>query len=409
MKPGFDIVICGAGPAGCTLAIHLASHGLRVAVFDKNRFPRPKICGDALSGKVLNILKRIPGNLYQKFILEIPKTPSSGIRFTSPGRQNLDVPFSLAKEDNSEPSGYLCRREVFDNFLFQELKRYKNISIFENEGVRDVVQYVDYILIKSDLRELTASMIAGADGVHSVVRRKLLKNPGSDTHSCLAVRAYFKNVESDNPQNLIELMFLRQLLPGYFWIFRENDGLFNVGMGMLKSTIKEKRIVLKKLFFKIIENEPSVSARFRNAILTEKPEAHLIPVSDLSFRCTGNRFILLGDAARLVDPFSGEGIGNAMGSAESAVPLILECVRNSDFSAERLKTYELKIKQRFGNEFNTMMLLQNLLKYPFLMDFIVKKANRNESLRNVISGMYSNTNQRRKLGNPVFWVKVLFS
>ena len=76
----FDIIITGAGPAGSTAALMLAETGLNIAVVDKATFPRDKVCGDALSGNVINTLKRLPDNIYLKFLNEFDsKLPSLGI------------------------------------------------------------------------------------------------------------------------------------------------------------------------------------------------------------------------------------------------------------------------------------------------------------------------------------------
>ena len=80
----FDLVIVGAGPAGCTTALNLAGSGLRVALVDKSVLPADKTCGDALSGTVLKVLKRLPGNCFDEFLKLEPQRIHHGEYVLSP-------------------------------------------------------------------------------------------------------------------------------------------------------------------------------------------------------------------------------------------------------------------------------------------------------------------------------------
>ena len=122
-----DIIIVGAGPAGATMAIMLAGSGLQVALVDKEKFPRGKICGDALSGQVVSILRRMPDGIYDDFLAGVPKTPSHGTRFISPGMHILDLPF--ARTGQAEAPGYICQRRTFDEFLLSRARRTGNTTV----------------------------------------------------------------------------------------------------------------------------------------------------------------------------------------------------------------------------------------------------------------------------------------
>jgi geranylgeranyl reductase family protein len=406
LKHDFDIIIAGAGPAGCTLALHLAQLGLKIAVFEKDTFPRAKICGDALSGKVINVLKRLPGDIYSQFLRNVQKQPSDGIRFISPGHRIIDVPFSLQKNEIDPPPGYICSRYNFDRFLFSQLARYENIHVFEGIAIHDVFISDTGINALTQTGQFTANLIVGADGVHSVVRRKLSVGYVHPRHFCLGIRGYYSGVEQVFPGNFIELMFLKPLLPGYFWIFKGNDGLANVGLGLLKTRIINDKIGLSQLMNRLIHDDLMLKPRFSNAKPEGKPQAHPLPLATFPCRRAGNRYLLLGDAGFMVAPFSGEGIGNAMGSAESAVPVVRECFERGDFSAALLSGFELKIKKRFGNEFRIMNIMQRLVRYPGLMDLVVKKAAGNEEIRNMLTAMFNNEDIRARLTRPGFYLKL---
>jgi menaquinone-9 beta-reductase len=136
-----------------------------------------------------------------------------------------------------------------------------------------------------------------------------------------------------NENNPIEIYFLKDILPGYFWIFHLPGGKANVGMGMLASAVINQGINFKQKFDELICNEP-LRSRFKYATRNGEIKGHMLPLGFDKRIISGNRFLLTGDAAALIDPLTGEGVGNAMRSGRVAVAHILECFRTGIFSAE---------------------------------------------------------------------------
>src|SRR5690606_348612 len=89
-----DVCIIGGGPGGCSAALALARHGVPVTVLEKAVFPRHKVCGDALSGKVMRTLERLDPALAAEVKAEADAMPSWGVTFVAPGGKALRVPFS---------------------------------------------------------------------------------------------------------------------------------------------------------------------------------------------------------------------------------------------------------------------------------------------------------------------------
>ena len=404
----FDLLIAGAGPAGCTLALNLAGKGLSIGIIEKDVFPRNKICGDALSGKVLSVMKRIPGDVYDDFLQNVDKIPSRGIRFFAPNHHEIDIPFLLNGMAGDQAPGYVCRRNDFDNFMFGKLKDYHNIKVFQGERLTQVTSHPEYILAKTHNHEFRGKVIAGADGVHSVVRKNLGGNGIPRKHFCVGIRGYYEHVTGLHPENFIELIFLKNLLPGYFWIFPSTGGMVNAGFGMLQSRISERRVNLAHLLDDIITSDPLVAPRFLNARPVSKPQAHILPLGTLHFNRSGQRFILLGDAGFLVDPFSGEGIGNAMASGEIAAAILEENFKNDDFSAQALKPYDIRLRHRFSEEFRTLSVMQYLAGSHHLFNLVVDKARKNKELVELMTLMYTNGNVMKKLTRPGFYARLLF-
>jgi len=352
---------------------------MKIALVDKADLPAEKICGDALSGTVLKVLQRFPGNCFEEFLKLEPKIPSWGIRFAAPNGDLLDVPFVLDKTPETPPPGYICRRKIFDGFLQQQVRDLTTFSLIGNFPVKEILREKETFLLKGENEDLRCRMIIGADGAHSTVGRILASHSLNHKQYCLGVRAYFKGVKDLHPQNFIELHFLEDILPGYFWIFPMADGLANVGMGILYEKMKAAPESLSAMLQEIIHTHPALSARFAGAEMEGKIEAHGLPLGPDPKSISGGGFLLAGDAASLVDPFSGEGIGNAMVSGEIAAGLIREAFAANNFSAGFLKQYDERIRKRLGRELKTSHRIQELCSHPALFNLVVKKANKNKS------------------------------
>ncbi len=407
MSELFDLIIVGAGPAGLTLALNLAETGMKIGILEKDIFPRKKICGDALSGKVLNILKRLPEPAYHNFLLEVPKIPSQGICFTAPNGLKLDLPFYSSGESQKEAAGFICPREEFDHFLLKQVKRYPNIKVFEGIKVTNVTTNEKNASIQTDKGQFLSKVVVGADGVHSKVRSLLSSRKISKTHFCLGIRQYYEQVKDLHQDNFIELIFLKELLPGYLWIFPGPDGRSNVGLGMLQSQVSRKKINVSLLLHHLLSTHPLLKSRFSSAIPIGKAEAHSLPLGPLNMPLSGNRFLLTGDAAFLVDPFSGEGIGNAMASAEVAARILKKAFLGDEIHPEILKEYDLGIQKRMGNELKTSAMVQRLAHSPWLFNFVMNKAGRNNNLREIFREMYINAETKKKLTRPGFYLGLL--
>jgi geranylgeranyl reductase family protein len=364
-----DIIIVGAGPAGATMALMLAGSGLEVTVIDKDRFPRDKICGDALSGKVVSILKRMPDGIFEEFLEKVPKTPSYGIRFVSPGLHTADIPFKPGIP--GLPPGYICPRREFDAFLVSKIKDCGNIRLIEGEKVVQIRREDDSVIAVTDQSKVTGRMIAGADGVHSAVRFMLAHDKPSREQLCTGVRAYFEGVAGFHPEHYIELFFLQELLPFYFWIFPEVNGRCNAGLAILQTDISSTRVNAGAMFDEIIRLHPEIAPRFAGARMVGRAEAHALPLGTRPGPFSGDRFLLLGDAASLVDPFTGEGIGNAMASGEVAARVVKGCLVKGDLTSEGLREYDVQLKRRIGRELHRSSILQKMARSARLFDFII--------------------------------------
>ncbi len=399
-------MIVGAGPAGATAAFELGRAGLQVGLLDKATFPRDKTCGDALSVDVINQLSILSPNLLSTFNGIESKASSYGVTIYSPDRSHIDIPFV---HNGKKRCGYICTRLDFDNILVQQLKEFSNVQLFENCQVNDVESKDEKIQVQTNQGIFTGKIIVGADGAHSIVSKKLASTKIDKKHYSAGLRIYYEGITDFHPDNFIELHFFRDILPGYLWIFPLPDNKANVGIGMLSSAVAKKKINLKEVLQNLISTHPGLKGRFQNATPLETMKGYGLPLGSKKRTLSGRRFLLAGDAASLIDPFTGEGIANAIRSGRVAASHILKCFEKNDFSKQFNFQYDKEIYNRMWKELRLSRTLQHLCKYPWLFNFVVRKANQSKHVQQLLVDALAHLDKKKSLVRPSFYYKLLFN
>ena len=404
-------IIVGAGPGGLVCAIRLAQLGIPCKILEKETFPRDKICGDALSGKVIEVMRKIMPDFTAEFSRQPSQLPCWGIHFVAPNGNSLRVPFKLTYNPSVDlPVGFISKRIYFDHFLYKFAQKHSQIQLIEQATVKKLERSTAGIDVKlTDNRTFQTNLVIGADGAHSQVSRQLADFQLEPKHYCAGLRVYYSGVQHLEPDNFIELHFLPDVLPGYFWIFPLPNGEANVGMGIRSDVVRKKKINLKNLLRQIISSNPAFSKRFQQAKPMEDIQGFGLPMASKRRVISGDNFLLTGDAASLIDPFTGEGVGNAMYSGFLAAETAYQAIAQKDFSAGYLKQYDNSVYRQLGGELRVSSVLQKLLNYPSMFNFFVHKANKNPTLRETIICMFEDIDLRSKLKNPLFYLKLLFN
>ncbi len=406
MDKHYDIIIVGGGPAGTSAALYAHKMGLKTIILDKNTFPRDKICGDALSGKSVKYMREL-GVLDQ-----VPNLNGSTIRritFGSPSHKQFDIHLNNPQNKGDIKEGYVIPREIYDNFLFEKAKEVT--EIIENFNVNDLIYENNKIIgisgkHKKEVHEIYAPLILGCDGAKSTIARKLGFHTEDQENTAIAIRCYYEGVKGLTDQ--IELHFVDEVLPGYFWLFPAGDNIANIGLGLSKKFAKKDERKLSQILDEVTAS-PYFKDRFSDAKKLEKPKGWSLPLGRIQRPSYGDGFMLLGDAAGLIDPFTGEGIGNAMASAKFAVEVASEAKKNNDYSKDVLSKYHKLVWDELGSELRTSTKLQNLSNYRTLLNIVINKASRNKDIQDIISGMLTKEISKDKLSNPLFYLKVLFA
>lgn len=402
----FDLIIVGGGPAGAVTALYAARHGLRTLLLDSARFPRDKICGDAVGGKAIAVLRELG---LEDAVAALPGVRFRKVVFGSARHVEAEVDLDRARKRDFV-TGFVIRREVFDAFLFDRARQAATVCE-EGFAVDDLLWDGDRVcgvrgrdLASGATREHHGRIVIGADGYRSIVARKVGCYAIDPSHWLVAIRRYYRNVGGLSDR--IELHYVSAVTPGYFWIFPLENGLANVGIGMLSSVMKKKRVNLVEALEATIR-DPFFAPRFAAAAPLEKPVGWHLPVGSSHRRCHGPGYLLVGDAAGLIDPFTGEGIANALYSARAAAGAAAEALKAGDIGAASLARYDRALWSGIGHELKISSKLQWIARFQPLLNFTVRKAAGSEDVKDRLCAMIAEEVSREEMTGPLFYLKLL--
>ena len=363
----FDIAIIGAGPSGCASALALATSGLRVLLVDKATFPRDKICGDAIPGptfKAFDAISPTWGAAVRAFANQAPIHASRG--FASSGTA---ITFDWKMYTSNS------KRRDFDNFLLQLVATETKTTIWQQRRLQHVRNSADGVVC--DFGEGTAvrvGLVIGCDGANSVVGRQLAQHPGQKGATCVAVRAYYRGIAGVQP-GVNEFHFIKALIPGYFWIFPLEEGWANVGFGLLSGSKQALAAAqnLRTSLPTLTRTLPELAARFQDAEQMDEVKGFALPLATQKRKISGERFLLCGDAAALVDPLWGHGIDNAVWSGLLAAQQASSSFASNNFSAAFMQAYDVAVYQKVGKHFGkSTAVLQLVNRFPWLFTAFLK-------------------------------------
>jgi len=334
-KTDFDVIVAGAGPAGSTAARECARAGLSVALMERYRLPRPKLCGGGLSNHCLNNLGvELPASLIQAQIKgAIIQGWDSEVKITLKQR-----------------AGVLVDRAEFDHFLAKAAET-KGATLLCDTHITGVERKADHIEVSSaDGRIFTARLLIGADGVNGVCHRLVRdKLPISETGNCLEVfppAAPEAVVRVLNDHCIFDFSAARY---GYGWIFPHRSSVA-VGIGGFNEHFREPHAIMESF----LRNHSFDAEKL-------KIKGFPIPAGGFKRPISAERVLLCGDAAGFVDPFLGEGISYAVLSGRLAAQKAIEAVRNSRFDAASLRAYDRAAWKEFASDLRWALWLTRVL------------------------------------------------
>jgi len=290
--PRFDAIVVGAGPAGSTTAYRLARAGARVCLLDRARFPRDKPCGGGLT---LRAVRQLPFSV-ETVVEERVATLELGLRYGKRWSGHA-----------AEPLVLMTQRRRLDEFLAHRAAEAG--AEFRDDAKVTAVDPAGAVTVAGE--RLEADVVVGADGANGIASRALgLVAPAYGV--ALEGNVAYSHVSRERfgGRAVVEL----GVVPGgYAWVFPKGDHV-NVGVGGWESEGPKLRARLKELCaaFEIDESE------------VHQLRGHRLPMRGATRRPVGDRLLLVGDAAGIVDPLSGDGMYEAFVSGRLAAEATLE-------------------------------------------------------------------------------------
>jgi geranylgeranyl reductase family protein len=386
MAEPVDVVVVGAGPAGTAAAITAVERGLTVVCVDKAHFPRDKTCGDGLTANALRLLETLGVSTAElaatgpMFITETVLVSPSG------RRAHLPLPAHGAH-------AAVVSRLTLDAALVAVARR-RGVDIREGCTLEGLVQDDDGAhLTFTDGSTLRAGHVIAADGHWSAVRRALEPNAPRDLGEWHAVRQYFDGVD----EKRLWVLFERDLLPGYAWVFPLPGGRANVGYGVLRSDGRSGR-ALKDLWPELVARPGIRAILGPHARASEPVRAWPIPTRYEPTRLTTGRVLFAGDAAGVVDPMTGEGIAQA--------------IETGMLAAEAVATgadYRVLVHRAIGRDLRFAHLLQRILRRPLGARAALRAADLTPWTRRNFARWMWEDYPRALLGTPDRWRRGVFT
>ena len=364
----WDVIVVGAGPAGCTAAALLGRAGLRVILLDRSSAPPPKVCGEYLSPGCLPILDRI-GVLGS--VRDAGARPLDGMLIHSAGGHTLEATYPRDGGIQASPShGLTIRRAILDPLLLDTAIK-RGVEFEPNFQVSELTREKGRIVGARGRRRglmIThrARLVIGADGRNSAVARRMGPVQPHPWLDKIALVGYFAGVERSGSVGEIFLGHDR-----YCILNPITPELTNIGLVVNRRDFAATAD-LTQVLLDTAATVPGLRHRLAHARPAQPPRC-LGPLAYRGSRLAARGALLVGDAAGFLDPFTGEGIYAALRSAEIAVEcvapsLLADCTAPAD-----PRGYPLAWKREFLPKWRLCTALQYAIRHPTLADWLVAR------------------------------------
>ncbi|MEV4112722.1 geranylgeranyl reductase family protein [Nonomuraea sp. NPDC049695] len=348
MAADTEVIVVGAGPAGATAAYHLARRGRRVVLLDRTAFPRDKSCGDAVTKAGVELLTEMGA-------LEL--LPDAwrvrGLRVTMRGHAPREFRDAEAPEHEPEWGGLVLPRARLDAVLVR-LAMSAGASLRQRVRAGRLIKEAGAFrgVAVSGGEVLRAPVVVAADGAASALSRQAGLTATPPGRLGYALRAYVEDVEGLD--DLLEFTApltdtgSRRWLPSYGWAFPIGPTSANVGIGLIERTDDART---DHLFTAFMEHLRATDPRFRRMRQAGPWRGAPMRFDFSPQRCWAPGLVVVGDAAGMISPFTGEGISFALESGKVAAEVIDEQLAAG--RPHELSRYARRLGSRFQGYFET--------------------------------------------------------
>jgi len=342
----YDVVVVGSGPAGSVTARFAAESGAKVLMLERRQaVGTPVLCAEGISRKI-DAWDMLEGRSWIASSMD-------GARIYSPDGTMVKLAADMAGNE----TGYVVYREVFDRELARRAAK-AGTKIMMDAQATGLVKENDKITgVKAksfdEEIEIEADVVVGADGVESKIGywagiETTLKP--KDLETC----AQYTLTNIDCKDAYCDFYLGKEIAPGgYVWVFPKGKDVANVGIGILASLSESG--MAKRLLDAFISKDPRLNKGEPIRFL-----AGAVPVA-LPVETVRDNLVLVGDAARQVDPITGGGLTLCLQGGKIAGEVIGKAVKTQDFSKEMLSEYETGWKEAFGKKLKRNYLVKEIL------------------------------------------------
>jgi len=407
-----EVIVVGAGPAGTATAWALARNGVDVLLLDRAHFPRDKVCAEYLSPQASRLLHEM-GALAR--VEASGAAQLSGMMVRSPGGAEMRGQFAGTHGFRGfRDRGLALRRRVLDAILL-DCARAAGARVREGVRVLDVVRSevggrVTGVRIASSdgepARDLTAPVVVGADGLRSVVARRLGVARVSRWPHRLAFVTHYRGVQDVGSAG--EMHVERD---GYLGLADVGHGETNVTVVIPSCRLQAPRLTPERFIDTWISQRGHLAPRFRNAECVS-PARVTGPFGRRVRRAWAPGAALVGDAADFLDPFTGEGVYAALRGGELAAPYIYDAVRGTGSPAGRrsdaaLAAYDRCRRREFGGKWAVERLVAVAVAVPALMDRVARALARRQDMADLFVGVAGDFVPPRQVLRPSYLLRLV--
>ena len=360
----FDAAIIGAGPAGAAAAISLAGKGYRVALIDKEKFPRDKLCGDFINPVNWPILRELG---VDNEILSCEHDKVTAFRITACSGEHAQA--RLPAQNRGPEFGLGLSRMRFDVVLLQKARQV-GAAVMEGCRVKSMERESRGWQLLLDHApgggEIRAPVLIGADGRNSWVAHRLGLTSAAETQG----RSVGFQIHLDAPDAAKGNIDIHLFPGGYAGLIGVGANSFNLCLAVDKQRLPHQR-QLEFLSESLLPQNPYLKELLRCSQQIGEARS-TYPVYFKPRVCFADRVLLVGDAARVNEPLSGEGIYFGMKSGLLAAETIDEAFGASDLSSTRLRSYVRRCHREFKFRRRLNLLLRHLAYRPSLIAPLVR-------------------------------------
>jgi 1H-pyrrole-2-carbonyl-[peptidyl-carrier protein] chlorinase len=407
MKLNYDVIIIGGGPAGSTLGSYLAKSGVECVIFEKEKFPRPHVgeslvASSTLIFQELNLIEKMEAAGFLKKYGAIWTTEKNK-KIHSHDWEEVDDAYHMEVqfkerviEGVKQNHTYHVDRAKFDKLLLDHAKEL-GCEVHEECQITNVKIGLDTVLINihdNQKKEISigGKIVVDASGRNTFLGKKFKWKINDPIFNQFAVHTWFKNykrsgIENDN----ITIHFL-PIANSWIWQIPITEDITSIGIVAQKENFVGKKELVEEYFWETLNTRPEIYKKLKQA----KRIREFILEGDYSYAMSdiiNDRLLLIGDAARFVDPIFASGISIAMQSSKFASEDIIKALANDKYDKSQFKNYEKRIMQGCKNwhDFITLYYRLNVM----FTYFLTKKEYRVEVIKFLQGDVYDD-------GDPEF-------